>query len=61
VASAGVRRFCPMSGLRDKADVSLLLALLPGIKARMRRRAAPDRPLGRALLQRHQQNFGGRT
>ena len=32
---------------------------LPGIKGEARR-AAPDRPLGRALLQRHQQNFGGR-
>jgi hypothetical protein len=33
---------------------------LPGIKGEARR-AAPDRPLGRALLERHQQNFGGRV
>jgi hypothetical protein len=32
---------------------------LPGIKGEARR-AAPDRPLGRALLQRLAQNFGGR-
>ncbi len=33
---------------------------LPGIKGEARR-AAPDRPLGRALLRGHQQNFGGRS
>jgi hypothetical protein len=33
---------------------------LPGIKGEARR-AAPDRPLGRALLHRHQQKFGGRA
>ncbi len=32
----------------------------PGIKGEARR-AAPDRPLGRALLRRHQQNFCGKT
>jgi hypothetical protein len=50
-------RAVPMLVQRDVATgrfeggavVSLPFALLPGIKARMRRRGAPDRPLGRAL------------
>jgi hypothetical protein len=51
---------CAKVGCAGEADVWSPLPVFARIQGAQRRRAAPDRPLGRALLHRHQQNFGGR-
>ena len=43
----------------DEAEVCSPVPFFARNQGAQRRRAAPDRPLGRALLHRHQQNIGG--